>query len=73
VRDEANRSVLADERIQNLQNLVERARSVFGIETAEPFINEDGVKPDLAACTFDDIGKTEREGERSDKGLPLKA
>ena len=55
MRDQANCTVLTDQRIQDLQNMVERARPIFGIEAAEPLVDEDRVELDLATRAFDDV------------------
>ena len=67
--DEADGPVLDDQGIEDLQDEVESARTVLGVETSEAFVDEDRVETHLPARRLDDIRQAQSEGEGRDEGL----
>ena len=67
--NEPNSPPLADEIGQNLQDLIQRAQLVLGIEAAEAFVDEDRVQMHFAVHALDHVGQAQRQRQRRDEGL----
>ena len=69
MRNDTNGPAWADQLREHLEYLFERPGFVAGIETAEPFIDEDGIEMHLATDGFDHVGQAERQRQCCDEGF----
>ncbi len=69
MRNETDCPAVAHNRLQHVQNQVERTAIIVGIQASKAFVDEDGIETNLAMAHLDDIGQTERKRERRDEGF----